>query len=380
MNSQKSLISFLFSLWFFTICWAQTELQSDKNHSKRIIAYVYGWQDNWGPNFEKAKMITHINFAFANIKDGKVVEGNKNDGEVLKKLNKLKKVNPELKILISVGGWGWSGNFSDVVLTEKSRQLFANSAIAFIQKHHLDGVDLDWEYPGQVGAGNTFRPEDKGNFTQILKLLRKKLDSAATPKKEYLLTIATGANQKYLDHTNLGEAQKYLDFLNIMTYDFYTGGSTQTGHHANLFKSDQETAVNHRSVNIAVQQHLKAGVPAEKIVMGVPFYGRWWKGAKPKNNGLYQQASGETGGYDYKIIADSLKTGQWAARWDNTAQAPYFWREQDSLFMTYENPKSLKLKVDYVNKNDLGGVMFWEFNGDNGELLKTIYSGFSAKN
>ncbi|HEA31341.1 MAG TPA: hypothetical protein ENH91_15335, partial [Leeuwenhoekiella sp.] len=216
--------------------------------------------------------------------------------------------------------------------------------------------------------------------TQVLKLLRKKLDSVATPKNEYLLTIATGANQKYLDHTNLGEAQKYLDFLNIMTYDFYTGGSTQTGHHANLFKSDQDTASNHRSANIAVQQHLKAGVPAKKIVMGVPFYGRWWKGANPKTKGLYQRASGKTGGYDYKIIADSLKTGQWASRWDTTAQAPYIWREQDSLFMTYENPKSLQLKVDYVNKKDLGGVMFWEFNGDNGELLKTIYSGFSAKN
>lgn len=117
-------------------------------------------------------MLTHINFAFANIKDGKVIEGNEKDGEILKSLMRLK-VNDSLKILISVGGWGWSGNFSDAVLTERSREIFANSGIAFMQKYKLDGIDLDWEYPGQVGAGNVFRPEDKQHFTSVLKLLRK---------------------------------------------------------------------------------------------------------------------------------------------------------------------------------------------------------------
>lgn len=380
MKSQKSLVFILFSVFSFTMGSAQISQIANQKKPKHIIAYVYGWQDNWGQNFEKAKMLTHINFAFANIKDGKVIEGNENDGEILKKLNALKKVNESLKILISVGGWGWSGNFSDAVLTERSREVFANSGIAFMQKYKLDGIDLDWEYPGQVGAGNIFRPEDKQHFTSVLKLLRKKLDSLATPKEKYLLTIATGGNQNYLDHTNLGEAQNYLDFLNIMTYDFYTGGSKETGHHSNLYKSDCDTTANPRSANSAVQQHLKAGVPAEKIVVGVPFYGRWWKGTNPKNNGRYQSATGKTGGFDYKIIADSLRMDNtWKERWDSNANAPYVWRKRDSLFLTYENPKSLKLKVNYVNKNELGGIMFWEFNGDNGELLETIYEGFSTK-
>jgi chitinase len=376
MKYQKSVLFILFLIFSFSIGWAQTIQKNDHEQPKRIIAYVYGWQDNWGPNLEKAKMITHINYAFANIKNGKVIAGNKNDGEVLKKLHTLKKVNDSLKILISVGGWGWSGDFSNAVLTEKSREVFANSAITFMQKHELDGIDLDWEYPGQVGAGNIFRPEDKENFTFILKLLRKKLDSLATPKEKYLLTIATGANQNYLDHTNMGEAQNYLDF-NIMTYDFYTGESNETGHHANLFKSDVDTTANPRSVNSAVQQHLKAGVPAEKIVVGVPFYGRWWKGTSPKNNGRYQSSTGKTGGYDYKIIADSLRLNKtWVEDWDDAAQAPHIWRASDSLFLTYENPESLQLKVEYVKKNELGGIMFWEFNGDSGALLETIYQGF----
>ena len=96
-------------------------------------------------------------------------------------------------------------------------------------EHHLDGIDLDWEYPGQIGDHNIFRAVDKENFTAILKLLRQKMDSLDKNDSKYLLTIATGANQSYLDHTNMKEAQKYLDFINIMTYDFFTGGSKYTG-------------------------------------------------------------------------------------------------------------------------------------------------------
>ncbi|MGB3774369.1 MAG: glycoside hydrolase family 18 protein [Leeuwenhoekiella sp.] len=373
IKRHKSHIFVLFSVLVSQTLYSQPSPQCSVENQKRIIAYVHGWEDNWGRDSEKAKLITHINYAFANIVEGKVIEGSKNDGAILKKLNDLKHVNEDLKILISVGGWGWSGNFSDAVLTEYSRQIFANSAIKFMQKHQLDGVDLDWEYPGQLGAGNTFRPEDKENFTSILKLMRKKLDSVATPKNKYLLTIATGANQKYLDHTDLKEAQAYLDFLNIMTYDFYTGGSKVTGHHANLFQSKSDTSINPRSANRAVQQHLKAGVPAGKIVLGVPFYGRWWKGTDPKESGRYQTATGNTGTLNYKNIADSLSQNEnWKQAWDKKAKVPYIESKKDSMFLTYDNPRSLKLKVDYVKQNNLGGIMFWEFNSDNGDLLNTL--------
>ncbi|MBK5208236.1 MAG: glycoside hydrolase family 18 protein [Flavobacteriaceae bacterium] len=340
----------------------------------KIIAYVNEWQDNWGENFEKATQITHINYAFANIKNGRVIEGLYSDSETLKKLNALKKVNPHLKILISVGGWSWSGNFSDAVLTKNSRQVFANSAIDFMLKHEIDGVNLDWEYPGLIGAGNVNRPEDKENFTAILKLLRKKLDSLSAQNNKYLLTIATGASQNYLDHTNMKEAQKYVDFINIMTYDFHTGSEAKTGHHANFFSSKYDDNEESISAKIAVQQYIAAGIPANKIVLGVPFYGRWWKRVNTKNNGLFQPSTGVTGSYNYNSIADSLKTDKgFISYWDSTAAAPYIWRLKDSLFITYENPKSIGYKVNYVKENQLGGIMFWQFNGDNGTLLKTIF-------
>ena len=204
----KQFLILIFSVIFLTSCTEKGGTdETDPNDNAKIIAYVHGWQDNWGTNNEKANQITHINYAFANIKDGKVIEGNDSDVETFKKLNKLKQVNKELKILISVGGWGWSKNFSDAVLTENSRQVFANSAIDFMLKHKIDGIDLDWEYPGQIGDNNVFRPEDKENFTSILKLLRMKLDSVSGENNSFLLTIATGANQNYLDHTNMKEAK-----------------------------------------------------------------------------------------------------------------------------------------------------------------------------
>ena len=373
----KYSILFTCSLFFFLSCTSKNKVDLNTNElpsNKKVIAYVNSWQDNWGENFEKAKQITHINYAFANIKNGEVVEGQISDIEIIKKLIKLKEVNKDLKILISIGGWSWSKNFSDAVLTENSREKFANSAITFMERHTLDGIDLDWEYPGLRGDNNVFRPEDKENFTLILKLLREKLDALSTDKDNYLLTIATGASQDYLDHTNMKEAHKYLDFINIMTYDFHGGGERKTGHHANLSASGLDDNIEVRNAATAVQEHINAGIPAHKIVLGVPFYGRWWKGTNPTNNGLYQETHGDTGSYNYSAIMDSLNSNAgFVSYWDEAAKSPYIWRKKDSLFITYDNAKSMKYKVDFVNNKQLGGIMFWQFNGDDGTLLDTIF-------
>ncbi|WP_117884935.1 glycoside hydrolase family 18 protein [Aureibaculum luteum] len=347
----------------------EEKLEVQVDNAYRVIAYVHGWNDILVTHKEKANQITHINYAFANIKDGKVTEGNSSDSEILKKINQLKLVNPDLKILISVGGWSWSKNFSDAVLTEQSREVFANSAIAFMQKHDIDGIDLDWEYPGQIGDNNTFRPEDKENFTSILKLIREKLE--AIKPKTYLLTIATGANQAYLEHTDMAEAHQYLDFINIMTYDYYTGGSNSTGHHSNLYASElNKDAMNSAK---AVEQHINAGIPIEKIVLGVPFYGRWWKGVNAENNGLYQDSSGARGSYNFKDVEENyIDKNGFVALWDDEAKVPYLWNTAETQFVTYENSKSLKFKIDYIKEKKIGGVMFWQLNQDSGTLLNTI--------
>ena len=128
-----------------------------------------------------------------------------------------------------------------------------------------------------------------------------------------------------------------------------------------------------KSAEIAVRQHLKAGIPAGKLVLGVPFYGRWWKSVQPKNNGLYQRSTGVTGSYSYSTIADSLKNNNFKSYWDESAKTPYIWREKDSLFVTYDDSRSLIIKADFVKKKQLGGIMFWQFNADHGVLLNSIY-------
>ena len=341
-----------------------------------IIAYVHG------PRYEnyetlEADKITHVNYAFANIEDGKVIEGHPEDSIRLQKLVQLRSKHPHLKLLISVGGWSWSDHFSDAALTAESREVFAQSAVDFMSKYQLDGVDLDWEYPGQLGEDNVFRPEDRENFTLMLQAVRQKLDELSRrenrpEEQRYLLTIATGANQAYLDHTNMSEAHKPLDFVNIMTYDYFTGGSGKAGHHANLYQSSTE--VPHQSSDRAVKQHLAAGIPANKLVLGAAFYGRGWKVSDPdpKLYGDPREAGFAASYHQVDHLVDSLG---FVRMWDDAAKAPYLWQADSMAVFTFDDPESLKYKCDYLKDQGLAGIMFWEYSGDkDGELLQSIYT------
>src|SRR6266446_5230150 len=160
-----------------------------------IIAYLFPQERVIDPAEITADKLTHINYAFANIKDGRVVEGFARDDENFRVLTGLRQRNPDLKNLVSVGGWTWSGGFSDAVLTRESRQRFVESAIDFVRRHDLDGFDVDWEYPGLPGYGNVNRPEDKKNFTAVMAELRAALDKEGAAKgRMYLLTFAAGAS------------------------------------------------------------------------------------------------------------------------------------------------------------------------------------------
>lgn len=353
------------------------QCQTPQTHTPKpavLIGYVYGNSYEIDGLDIPAEKLTHINYAFANIIDGKVAEGHPNDRRNLAALRRLKKRNPDLNILVSVGGWGWSGGFSDAVLTDSSRQVFANSIVHFIQRFQLDGIDLDWEYPNQPGAGNIHRPEDKQNFTAALKVIREKLDSLGAGQKHYFLTIATAASQRYLDNTEMDQAQKYLDFINIMTYDFRGSWDPHTGHHASLLPSALDTGKFARGSAVAVEEHLRAGIPAEKLVMGVPFYGRWWTNVRPENNGLFQPSTGKRGSHRYYLLADSLiDRNGYQRHFDTTALAPYLWHPDSMIFITYEDTISLDHKMKFLRDQGLAGFMFWEYKGDDGTLVDFLW-------
>lgn len=386
--NRKKLFLFLgclsLTLFFFNCSPDRKKKESkqvDNQAKSNVVAYVAGYRSFDFTTID-ASRLTHINYAFVNINKGEVVfDTTKIDGKALtpkdiEALNSLKKSNPELKVLASVGGWSWSKGFSDAALSPESRSKFAASCVRMVTQYRLDGIDLDWEYPNQSGAGNTFRPEDVHNFTLMLKAVREALDQQAAGNAgvHYLLTIATGADLDYVKNTELGELQQYVDFINIMTYDFYNGWHKTTGHHSNLYHS-AHPELDKNSLTDAVDLHLQAGVPAHKINLGIPFYGRIWEGVKSaERNGLFQEAETVGSGIDFVNFAEKINKDGFTRYWDDAAKAPYLWNPEKKTFISYEDEESIRLKLEYLKEKGLGGVMFWEYSADYQKRLQHAIS------
>jgi chitinase len=341
-----------------------------------IIAYVFPRNEAIVPSEIAADKLTHINYAFADVKDGRIVEGFARDADNLKLLANLRRRHPHLRILISVGGWTWSNNFSDAALTAESRRRFTASAIEFVRRHDIDGVDIDWEYPGLRGNDNVHRPEDKANFTAMMTELRHALDAEGRARnRRYLLTFAAGAFPDFIVSTEMDKVQAVVDFVNLMTYDFRTSDPI-AGHHANLYLHPADTKK--RSVDSAVREFIAAGVPPAKLVVGVPFYGRAWAGVQGDGTGPYQPGSRPTERIDttYGAMSTTLIDRDGFVRmWDSQAQAPYLWNKDTRTFISYDDPQSLRLKCGYIREHGLGGAMFWEYYADRtGVLLDTLFT------
>src|SRR5436190_13614101 len=198
-----------------------------------IIGYVGGFRGLIATDSIDVLRLSHINYAFVDIKDNRAWLHNEvTDTINLRKLSELKKINPDLKILISIGGWKWSKNFSDAVLTDTSTQNFASSAVAIVSKYNLDGIDIDWEYPGMMGDSNVYRPEDKQHYTNLFRHLRHDFDSLSKiTHMKYYITTAVGGSQDYIDHTEMGKVQQYTDYINVMSYDYADGSDSLSSHH-----------------------------------------------------------------------------------------------------------------------------------------------------
>lgn len=341
-----------------------------------VIAYVFPQNSVVQPGEIAAQKLTRINYAFANIQNGVMVNGFPTDAANFAALNALKRQNPSLTVLVSVGGWLWSGNFSDAVLTAQSRKAFIDSVVAFIGKYELDGLDIDWEYPGQAGAGNRFRPEDKENYTEVLKELRQRFDEEEkTLHRRLYLSVATGSDMNWLEHTEMAKVQKYVDTVNLMAYDYYEPGSEPTtGNNAPLFTDPRDPK--HVSADESVRAYEQAGVPAAKIVLGVPFYGHEWGQVPADNHGLFQPGKPVPNAFAKyaNVTATMLKPDSGFVRyWDSDSAVPYLYSAAAQIFVSYDDPQSMALKGQYAVDHKLAGIMFWDYSGDpTGTLLDAI--------
>jgi chitinase len=342
-----------------------------------VVAYIFKRDDLIQPWEIAAEKLTRINYAFANLQGGRIVNGFSSDDKNLSALVSLKQANPSLTVLVSVGGWLWSGNFSDMALTKSSRALFIESVVKFVDSHQLDGLDIDWEYPGLVGAGNRFRPEDKQNYTLLLKELRKRFNQQETKlHRQLFLTIAAGASSDFLTHTEMSKVQRYVDTVNLMAYDYYEPSSDAVaGHHAPLFTNPADPKK--ISADRSVQEFEQAGVPSAKIVLGVPFYGHVWGEVADVDHGLFHPGKPVPNAFaQYANITATMLNNGFTRYWDPVASVPYLYSSERKIFVSYEDPESLNLKCKYVLDHKLGGIMFWDYAGDpSGALLNTIDTG-----
>ena len=348
------------------------------------MAYYVPGSDITAENLPLEKL-THIVFSFTKVIDNKMAFDNDTYKAKLKELANQKENYPDLKVMIACGGWGGSGGFSDMASTTQTRKIFIESVMSFLTEYNIDGLDIDWEYPGLPGIGNPYKQEDRENFTALMRELRVAMDET---DKKYILTFAAAGWERYFDYVDLTEVMKYADYINMMTYDLAGGGSPIAMHHTNLGKVDlsstDNAAVNNffkrqktRSAEQIINYVIKKGVAPGQIVIGCAFYGRTWKGVPPMNNGLFQPTKGYwKSTVTYREIRDKYENKNGYIRyWDKAADAPFHYNATDSIFISYDDTASVRIKTEYTINNNLGGIMFWELKHDtrkNG-LLDAIF-------
>ncbi|HEY5805626.1 MAG TPA: glycosyl hydrolase family 18 protein [Lysobacter sp.] len=410
-----------------------TTLNGGGGGNKRVIGYFVQW-GIYGRNYRvknidtsgSAAKMTHINYAFGNVRNnrcevgvtqasdpntgvggdafadyskafgaGESVSGTADTWDQplrgsWNQLKQLKAKHPNLKVLISLGGWTYSRNFSSAA-SPANRQAFVASCVDAYIKGNLpvtdgaggpgaaagvfDGIDIDWEYPVACGL-SCGTAADNANFTALLAEFRRQLDAV---RPGLLLTIAAGAGVDKVRVTDPAAYSQSLDYINVMSYDFHGTWDPQTNHHSALFDSPNDPSTGDQKFynsNDAIEAFLSRGVPASKLNIGIGFYGRGWTNVPNVNNGLYQSGTAAPGTYeagneDYKVLKDRPGT----IHTDANARAT--WKYDGNTFWSYDTPALVTEKMGYVKAQNLGGAFFWEFSGDDaqGTLVNTMSNG-----
>jgi chitinase len=329
----------LLSLFFaFTLNTLQAQTAPSPKSKAVVVAYVTFWTKV----VPDPAYITHINYAFGHVNN--TFNGVRIDNESrLKSLVDLKKNYPKLKVMLSIGGWG-SGRFSEMATTDENRKKFAEDCLRVVNDFKLDGIDIDWEYPSSNAAKISSSPEDTKNYTLLMQEIRNQIG------KDKLLTLASVADAKYIDFKAI---EPVVDFVNIMTYDM----GNPPNHHAGLYRSKFTGWI---SADEGVTAHLNAGMPLNKLVLGIPFYGHGRNGIE--------------GFIDYREI---INLNGFKKQWDDVAKVPYMENEKGEFVLTYETPESIAIKCTYLLNRGMLGAMYWEYGGDtdDGVLRKAVFSG-----
>jgi len=350
-----------------------------------------------------AELLTEVNYAFGRVADNRCQiadretalnhaysaaesvdgtadpEGDNQLRGTFHQFQELKRRYPALRVVISFGGWGQSDGFSSAVQPEHLAEFVRSCVETFIQGRFapgieapgiFDGIDIDWEYPVEGGV-TPGRPEDTANFTAMAAEFRRQLDAV---RPGLLLTAALPAPAELYKNFELKKITVSMDYLSIMAYDLHWDSEPMSFLHSPLFRDPEDPSkppVDTHNADFAVQGFVAAGVPAGKIVLGVPFYGKGWTGVQDINHGLYQSASGPAK-VDGSYRALKELAGVVDRKYYKHAVTCTVWNNNN--FWSYDCPEAMRKKMSYIRRRNLGGVMFWELSHDtaDGELLHIL--------
>ncbi|KAM6217320.1 chitinase-3-like protein 1 [Rhynchocyon petersi] len=308
-------------------------------------------------------LCTHIIYSFANISNNEIDTWEWNDVTLYDTLNSLKKSNPNLKTLLSVGGWNFgSKRFSKIASNTQSRRTFIESVPPFLRTHGFDGLDLAWLYPGR---------RDKMHLTSLIKEMKAEFaKEAQSGTKQLLLSAAVSAGKVALDNGyDVSEISQHLDFINLMTYDFHGAWDQTTGHHSPLFRGQADASPDRFSnTDYAVGYILRMGAPANKLVMGIPTFGKSFTlasansgiGAPTSGPGIAGRFTKEEGTLAYYEICEFLQGA--TVRRILGQQVPY--ATKGNQWVGYDDQESIKTKVEYLKSRQLVGAMVWALDLD----------------
>lgn len=362
---------------------------------KKVVCYFGSWAvyrpepGKFAIEYIDPRLCTHMIYTFVGIStegEVKVLDSWQDlpdnygkDG--FGRFNKLREISPTTKTLVAIGGWNeGSAKYSQVVSNDALRHKFVNNVVQFVKKHKFDGFDVDWEYPNQRGGV----PADKENYVKLLAELRQAFD-----KEGLILSAAVGAAETSASKSyNIAEVAKHLHFINLMSYDFHGAWDKFTAINAPLYHAQRETGDQLKfNVNASIHYWLENGAPPEKLVVGVPFYGRGFTLADVSKSELGATTTGpsmagpytrEAGMLGYNEICEMLAQGGWTVKRDDEQRVPYIIK--GNQWVGYDDIQSVKEKAEYINSLNLGGAMLWsietdDFHGKCGEtypLLKTL--------